>query len=97
MINALWLKILRTAYRKEPVVSFIVTMGAVDAVIGGAEASWSLFGLGMGTIGMAIVLRFLLLKRSHIEQATPVPEYYLPPSSSRLKLPILSRNQKHLP
>ncbi|MCL2924538.1 MAG: hypothetical protein MGF17_07905 [Trichodesmium sp. MAG_R04] len=96
-MNALWLKILRTAYRKDPVVSFVVTMGAVDAVIGGAEASWSLFGLGMGTIGMAIILRLLLLNRSHIEQATAIPEYYLPPNSSRLKLPNLSRNQKYLP
>lgn len=97
MINALWLRILKTAYRKDPVVSFVVTMGAVDAVIGGAEASWSLFGLGMGTIGMAIFLRLWLLKRSHIEQAPTVPEYYLPPNSSRLQLPILNRNQKHLP
>ncbi|MCL2933293.1 MAG: hypothetical protein MGG11_13875 [Trichodesmium sp. MAG_R03] len=97
MINALWLRILKTAYRKDPVVSFLVTMGAVDAIIGGAEASWSLFGLGMGTIGMAIVLRLWLLRRPHVEQATAVPEYYLPPNSSRLQLPILNRNQKHLP
>ena len=98
MINALWLRILRTAYRKDPVVSFVVTMGVVDAVIGGVEGSWSLFGLGMGTVGMAIILRFWLLKRSHqIEQTTAVPEYYLPPNSSRPQLPILNRNKNHLP
>jgi len=97
MIDVLWLRILKTAYRKDPVVSFVVTMGAVDAVIGGVGASWSLFGLGMGTVGMAIILRFWLLKRSHLEQATAVPEYYLPPNSSRPQLPILNRNKKHLP
>ena len=97
MMNALWPRILKIAYRKDPVVSFVVTVGAVDAVIGGVGASWSLFGLGMGTVGVAIILRFWLLRRSHLEQATPVPEYYLPPNSSRPQLPILNRNKKHLP
>ncbi len=97
MMNALWPRILKTAYRKDPVVSFVVTVGAVDAVIGGVGSSWSLFGLGMGTVGVAIILRFWLLKRSHLEQPTPVPEYYLPPNSSRPQLPILNRNKKYLP
>ena len=97
MINALWLKILKTAYRKDPVVSFVVTMGTVDAVIGGVESSWSLFFLGMGTVGVAIILRLYLLKGSHIEQSSAVPEYYLPPNSSRPQLPILNINKKHLP
>ena len=97
MMNALWPRILKIAYRKDPVVSFVVTVGAVDAVIGGVGSSWSLFGLGMGTVGVAIILRFCFLKRSHLEQATAVPEYYLPPNSSRPQLPILNRNKKHLP
>ncbi len=96
-MNALWPRIMKTAYRKDPVVSFVVTVGAVDAVIGGVGSSWSLFGLGMGTIGVAIILRFCFLKRSPLEQTSPVPEYYLPPNSSRPQLPILNRNKKHLP
>lgn len=95
-MNALWPKIFKTAYRKDPVVSFVITVGAVDAVIGGLGASWSLFGLGMGTLGVAIILRFSLLKRSHIDPP-PVPEYYLPPNSSRPQLPNLSRNKNNLP
>lgn len=97
MMNALWPRILKTAYRKDPVASFLVTVGAVDAVIGGLETSWSLFGLGMGTVGVAILLRFWLLKPSDIDRSTPVPEYYLPTNSSRPQLPVLSRNKKHLP
>ncbi|WP_375339391.1 hypothetical protein [Okeania hirsuta] len=97
MIDALWPKILKTAYRKDPVASFFVTVGSVDAVIGGLGTSWSLFSFGIGTVGLAIILRFWLLKRSQIDRATPVPEYYLPPNSSRPQLPILSRNKKHLP
>ncbi|WP_375340335.1 hypothetical protein [Okeania sp.] len=96
-MNALLLRIMKTAYRKEPVVSFIVTVGAVDAVIGGVGGSWSLFSLGMGTVGMAIVFRFWLLKGSNFEQTNSVPEYYLPPNSSRPQLPILNRNKKHIP
>ncbi len=96
-MNALWPRIIKTAYRKDPVVSFVVTVGAVDAVIGGFGSSWSLFGLGMGTVGVAVILRFCFLKRYHLEQTAPVPEYYLPPNSSRPQLPILNINKKHLP
>lgn len=97
MMNALWPRIVKTAYRKEPITSFVVTVGAVDAVIGGLGASWSLFGLGMGTVGIAVVLRLWLLQRSHLEQPAAVPEYYLPPNASRPPLPMLSREKKHPP
>ncbi len=97
MMNTLWPRIVKAAYRKEPITSFVVTVGAVDAVIGGLGASWSLFGLGMGTVGIAVVLRLLLLQRSSLDQPAPVPEYYLPPHASRPPLPILSGNKKHPP
>jgi hypothetical protein len=97
MMNALWPRIVKTAYRKEPITSFVVTVGAVDATIGGLGASWTLFGLGMSTVGIAIALRFLLLQRSQLEQPASVPEYYLPPNASRPPLPILSRNKEHPP
>ncbi|WP_375341123.1 hypothetical protein [Okeania sp. SIO1I7] len=97
MINALWPKFLKAAYRKDPLASFFVTIGSVDAVIGGLGASWPLFFLGMGTVGVAIILRFWLLQRSHLDRSTPVPEYYLPPNSSRPQLPILNRKKNHLP
>ncbi|MGB3512848.1 MAG: hypothetical protein WBA93_27260 [Microcoleaceae cyanobacterium] len=96
-MDTLWPRIVKTAYRKEPITSFFVTVGAVDTVIGGLGASWSLFGLGMGTVGIAVALRFLLLQRSHLERPTIVPEYYLPPNASRPPLPLLSRNKKHPP
>lgn len=97
MIEALWPKFLKAAYRKEPLASFFVTVGSVDAVIGGLGASWSLFFLGMGTVGAGIILRFWLLQRSHVDRPTPVPEYYLPPNSSRPQLPVLNKKKRHLP
>ncbi|MGK7918556.1 MAG: hypothetical protein AB4080_00910 [Trichodesmium sp.] len=97
MMNALWPKFLKTAYRKEPIVSFVVTVGAVDTVIGGLESSLPLLGVGIGTIGLSIVIRLCLLKGSRLEQTNPVPEYYLPPNSSRPQLPILNRNKNNFP
>lgn len=96
-MNALWPKFLKTAYRKEPIVSFVVTVGAVDTVIGGLGSSLPLFGLGMGTVGVAIILRLWLIKGSRLDQTTTVPEYYLPPNSSRPQLPILNRNKNNFP
>ncbi|MGL5083299.1 MAG: hypothetical protein ACRC8A_17600 [Microcoleaceae cyanobacterium] len=92
-MNALWLRFLRSSYRREPIASFIVTVGAVDAVIGGVGGSWSLFSFGLGTVGLAIVIRLWQTQRSRIEEPETVSEYYLPPSSSRPKLPQLSSRQ----
>lgn len=92
-MNALWLRLLRSSYRREPIASFIVTVGTVDAVIGGIGASWSLFGFGLGTVGLAIVIRLWQAQRSGVEEPETVSEYYLPPSPSRPKLPQLSSRQ----
>ncbi|MDY6805596.1 MAG: hypothetical protein SXA11_17550 [Cyanobacteriota bacterium] len=95
-MNALWTRFLRSPYRKEPITSFAVTVGAVDAAIGGLSTSWSLFGLGLGTVGIAIVVRWLLVQRSLAEQPAPA-ELYLPPSSSRPPLRMTSKSNNNTP
>lgn len=89
-MNALWPRILKSAYRREPIVSFVVTIGTVDAVIGGVGSSLSLLSFGLGSVGVALILRWWLLQRAKIEQPEAAPEYYLPPSSSRPALPKLN-------
>ncbi|MBS0015328.1 MAG: hypothetical protein EA414_05655 [Arthrospira sp. PLM2.Bin9] len=97
-MNALLPRILKSAYRREPIVSFVITVGAVDTVIGGVTASLPLLSLGLGTVGVAVAWRWWLIQRSPVEQQTETaPEYYLPPSSSRPSLPMLTQNKKSRP
>lgn len=97
MLNASWSRLVKSAYRREPITSFIATVGAVDAVIGGVGASWSLFGLGITTVGVAFGLRWWQTQRSENSHPAPVPEYYLPPSSARAPLPLLMNSKKNMP
>jgi len=53
-MNSSWIQSFKSIYRREPVLSFIATAGAVNAAIGGASAQWVLMSLGLGTVGMAI-------------------------------------------
>jgi hypothetical protein len=96
-MNFSWQRILRSAYRREPVTSIVITMGAVDAAIGGIAASGSLLAFGIGTAGVALALRWWQLHRSQVEQPAPAPEYYLPPHASRPQLPMLSISKKNPP
>lgn len=90
-MNALWPRVLRSAYRREPIVSFVVTVGTVDAVIGGVSSSLSLLTFGLSSVAVILVLRWWMLQRSKIEQPETAPEYALPPSSSRPPLPQLTQ------
>lgn len=97
-MNAAWVRFLKSTYRREPITSFVVTVGAVDAVIGGLGDRWSLFTLGMGTVGLAIVLRWLMIQqRSTAEVPSEAPEYFLPPTPSRTALPNLNAPNKKKP
>jgi hypothetical protein len=90
-------RLFKSAYRKEPVTGFIIMVGAVDVVIGGAGASGSLLVFGLGTVGVALAWRWWQIQRSRVEEPTPAPEYYLPPQSSRPSLPMLSMSKNHPP
>jgi hypothetical protein len=96
-MNFSWQRILRSAYRREPVTSVVITIGAVDAAIGGMAASGSLLAFGLGTASVALALRWWQLHHSEVEQPAPAPEYYLPSHSSRPQLPMLSISKKNPP
>ncbi|MGF1493255.1 MAG: hypothetical protein ACFBSC_12535 [Microcoleaceae cyanobacterium] len=93
-MNALWFRLLNSAYRREPIVSFILTIGAVNAVIGGLDASWSLFSFGLGTVGVAVIIRLWQTQRPGLEKPEAATEYYLPPGGSRPQLPHLSSRRQ---
>ena len=94
-MNAVLPRFLKSAYRKEPLPSFLITAGMVDAVIGGFDERWSLLSFGLGTVGVAIALRWWLIQQRHSEPPQSVTQRYLPPSSSRPPLPTLTASKKN--
>lgn len=96
-MNGLWPRFLKSAYRREPISSFILTVGAVDAVIGGVGDRWPLLTIGLGTVAGAIALRWWKIQRSQVEPAERSAIHYLPSRSSRPQLPTLSVSRKRPP
>ncbi len=96
-MNVAWPRILKSVYRREPISSFIITVGAVDAAIGGMGGRGSLLAFGLMVASAAIALRWWQIQRSRVEQPERVAQHYLPPSSSRPQLPVLMASKKHPP
>ncbi|MDJ0676308.1 MAG: hypothetical protein QNJ36_13130 [Calothrix sp. MO_167.B42] len=101
-MNAVLPRFLKLSYRKEPIVSILITMGIVDALIGGLDDSWSLFIVGLGTTGISLTWRWWRAQQRQPLQEEPVAQqqqYYLPPqpSSSTSTLPMLSIPKKKPP
>ena len=93
-MNALFPRILKVAYRKEPISSFIVIVGAVDAVIGGVGERWSLLSFGLMMVMLAVALRWWQTQRRETELADQPVTHYLPPSPSQPALPKLSATKR---
>ncbi|MBM0743371.1 hypothetical protein JOY44_17425 [Phormidium sp. CLA17] len=101
-MNSSWTRSFRSKYRREPVLSFAATAGAVNVVIGGLSTHWVLMSLGLGTVGMAIALGWWQLqsrKSTTLFKRVPnrTPLYALPSSASRPTLPLLSIPKKKPP
>jgi hypothetical protein len=93
-MNRVWSRFFRSTYRKEPISSFILTVGAVDAVIGGVDGQWSLMALGLGAVSVAIALRAWINQQRQFEPVDGTPIRYLPAQSSRPSLPMLTPPRK---
>lgn len=94
-MNAVLPRFLKSAYRKEPIISVLITMGVVDALIGGLDDSWSLFAVGLGTAGFTLAFKLWRSsqQRPPIEEE-PIVQHYLPSRSSSPTLPMLTVNKK---
>ncbi len=93
-MNAVLPRFLKSTYRKEPIISALVTIGIVDALIGGLDDSWSLFTFGLGTAGVALVFKLWRMQQRPSLPEEPVAQYYLPPQSSTAPLPVLKVAKK---
>ncbi len=96
-MNAALPRFLKSAYRKEPLPSFLITIGVVDAVIGGLGDRAALVGFGLGTVGIAIALRWWILQQRGSQPPQTVAQRYLPYNSSSQELPQLSISKKNPP
>ena len=95
MINVVLPRFLTSAYRKEPISAFIITMGVVNTMIGGFGENWALAIVGLGTTGLAIGFRWWLMQRTAAAKLPDtVAEYYLPPAVSRPPLPRLETSRR---
>ena len=98
-MNAVLPRVLKSAYRKEPLITIFMTVGIVDALIGGLDDSWSLFAFGLGALGVALTLKlWRMQQRPPISEEPQTQEYkYLPAQSSNSTLPMLSIEKKKPP
>ncbi len=96
-MNVVLPRFLKSFYRKEPLISMLITMGSVDALIGGLDDSWSLFAFGLGTAGVTLAYRWWRIQQRRPIPEDPVVQHYLPSHSSSPTLPMLSISKKKPP
>ena len=96
-MNIVWTRLLKQSYRRQPLISFIVTAGLVDALIGGLEGRGSLLVFGLGTVGAAIAFRWWHIQRKQVVNFSQTPVHYLPDHTSRPPLPMLGLSRKNPP
>lgn len=88
---------LKSIYRKEPILSVVATAGAVNVAIGGLGEHWTLMSVGLSAVGVAIALGVRQRQmRRPVEPVERPPVYVLPPSSSS-GLPMLNIAKKSPP
>ncbi|MDF2388256.1 hypothetical protein JMG10_42935 [Nostoc ellipsosporum NOK] len=96
-MNAVLPRFLKSTYRKDPLVSVLITVGVVDALIGGLDDSWSLFAFGLGTAGVALAFKLWRVQQRRSMPEEPVVQHYLPSRSSSPTLPTLTTVAKKKP
>lgn len=63
----------RSLFRREPVTSFLITIGATDAAIGGLNNRAVLMSLGLTLVGVTVLLRFLQSQRQRQKSPSQFP------------------------
>jgi hypothetical protein len=73
-------RFLKSFYRKEPITGVIITMGAVNAILGGVNEIGSLMLLGLIASGSAIAYRWWMTQQAKARIAVDSDQLYLPPA-----------------
>jgi hypothetical protein len=90
-------RFLRSSYRRDPIPSFLMTMGAAEVALGGVSSHGGLLILGVVMFGGALGLKWLQSLRRIDTISEPTVQHYLPSQSSQAELPMLSINKKRPP
>ncbi|XGV96914.1 MAG: hypothetical protein ACAF41_29840 [Leptolyngbya sp. BL-A-14] len=93
-MNLIWTRLLRSAYRREPITSFALTVGVVESAIGGLNEHWALLAFGLSTVGVAIALRLWQQRKQMSTFVERAPTYILPAQIERPSLPPLKPKRK---
>ncbi len=91
-MNAIFPTVLKRLYRRERISSFVIIIGAVDAVLGGVNELSGLLIFGLLTSGVAISYRWWLIRASESESDRKSKQLYLPPAE-RTPLPNFERRR----
>jgi hypothetical protein len=95
-MNVIFPTVLKRLYRKEPISSFIIIIGGVDAVIGGVNQLGTLMILGLLTSGVAIGYRWWCIQQAETKLDRKSKQLYLPSATNRDPLPKLDRRHPPL-
>jgi hypothetical protein len=87
-------RFIKSAYRKEPISSFVLIMGAVDAVIGGVGSRGTLLALGLMMVLGAIAMRWLQTQGRATAAFEEAPVRYLPMGKAQPPIPQLSHEKR---
>jgi hypothetical protein len=68
---------IQSLFRKQPLLTTALTMGAVDGLMGASEGKVSLALLGLALAGSAITLRWRQVQRVPVERPRPPVVLYL--------------------
>lgn len=90
-------RFIRSAFRHDPIVSFLITVGTADLALGGMSGHGGLAVLGLVVVGGALGLKWSQSQRRADLFAEQTVQHYLPPQSSQSELPMLSITKKRPP
>lgn len=105
-MNQILPRFVRSLYRREPVTSILITMGATDAAIGGLNNRALLMSFGLALVGVTVLLRFLQSQRQKSQPQLPIqpkakPQLFLPdrqapqPIHLEVKTDARSHSRRH--
>jgi hypothetical protein len=93
-MNVLFPKFLKVIYKKEPISAFLFILGATDIAIGGFDGQWTLLSFGLIIVLTAAGLRWWQIQKAQTVSIKQTSKYFLPPSSSRPPLPLLTSEKR---